>query len=237
MRVGADARRRQVYALCATHLLSGRARFPALRSGTRHASRNQHWLSPRSCFLGPGYCGRHPPVACPSPARSAQTGRFAGPTVSRAARVRGYESRPRAPHSLHHRYVTGDAPRMSEMDWRITEIVTRVKRIVSTLVTALRGVPAANSLFAFVVAIGVKRKSTGRQIWPARSNNGPERKSRVPRSSRDNDNFVRVARSDPCYTVHQLGKPPLCNILWIQAVPFPSLMPEISTPKPWHFDR
>jgi hypothetical protein len=116
----------------------GRARFPALRSGTRHASRNQHWLSPRPCFLGPGYCGRHPPLACPSPARSAQTGRFAGPTVSRAARVRGYESRPRVPHSLHHRYVTGDAPQMSEMDWRITEIGTKVKRIVSVLVTALR---------------------------------------------------------------------------------------------------
>ena len=43
----------------------GRARFPALRSGTRHASRNQHWLSPRPCFLGPGSGGCHPPSPVP----------------------------------------------------------------------------------------------------------------------------------------------------------------------------
>jgi hypothetical protein len=64
----------------------GRARFPALRSGTRHASRNQHWLSPSPCFPGRGYCGRNPAFRQSQLARSAQTGPNAGRTVSRAAR-------------------------------------------------------------------------------------------------------------------------------------------------------
>ena len=40
---------------------------------TRHASRNQHWRSPRPCFLGPSLRRVSPAFACPSPARSAQT--------------------------------------------------------------------------------------------------------------------------------------------------------------------
>ena len=159
MRSGADARRRQVYAsLRIAHLICFRARsLPG--APQRHSPRQSQpaLAQPQAVFPGTRLWRVSPAFACPSPARSAQTGRFAGPTVSRAARVRGYESRPRAPHSLQHRYVTGDAPRTSEMDCHITEIVTKVKCIVPVLVTALR------------VPIGVKRKSTGRQIRRPRS--------------------------------------------------------------------
>jgi hypothetical protein len=50
--------RKQVYAVCATRLSARkRAKRSALafrrsRRGTRHAGRNQHWLSPGPCFPG-----------------------------------------------------------------------------------------------------------------------------------------------------------------------------------------
>ena len=85
MRSGADARRRQVdasllYAVRAPHLLSG-----ALASRRSAAA----LATPVATSIGsaPGRVSWtrlwrvSPAFACPSPARSAQTGRFAGPTV------------------------------------------------------------------------------------------------------------------------------------------------------------
>ena len=46
--LGRGARRRQVYAICATHLLSGRARLPALCCGSRQGERIRRWLSSSS---------------------------------------------------------------------------------------------------------------------------------------------------------------------------------------------
>jgi len=106
----------QVCCTQSAHLIcSGARSLPG--APQRHSPRQSQpaLAQPQAVFPGTRLRRVSPAFACPSPARSAQTGRFAGPTVSRAARVRGYESRPRAPHSLQHRYVTGDAPRMSEM--------------------------------------------------------------------------------------------------------------------------
>ena len=64
---------------------------------TRHASRNQHWLSPRPCFLGPGSGGCHPPSPVPvqrAPRRPVvlPDQRCPGPPGS------GTQIRARAPH-------------------------------------------------------------------------------------------------------------------------------------------
>src|SRR5208282_1601395 len=54
----------------------------------------------------------------PAPVQRAPRGPVMVPagTMPRVARARGYEPRPREPLSLRRRYVTGDAPRMSEID-------------------------------------------------------------------------------------------------------------------------
>ena len=62
-----------------------------------HASRNQHWLSPRPCFLGPGSGGCHPPSPVPvqrAPHRPVilPDQRCPGPPGS------GVQIRARAPH-------------------------------------------------------------------------------------------------------------------------------------------
>ena len=94
--------RKQVYAVCATRPLRGRApngaRSPSGASPrTCHASRNQHWLSPRPCFLGPGSRGYHPPSPVPvqrAPRRPVvlPDERCPGPPGS------GVQIRARAPH-------------------------------------------------------------------------------------------------------------------------------------------
>src|ERR1700730_15475958 len=62
---GADARRRQVYAVRATHLLAGRARLPALRSGSHH---NLHIVAQLQARLPGTWVPRGvPALACPSP--------------------------------------------------------------------------------------------------------------------------------------------------------------------------
>jgi len=48
------ARRGQAGANSRNLSASGRARLPALHCGTRHASRNQHWLSSRTGFPATG---------------------------------------------------------------------------------------------------------------------------------------------------------------------------------------
>jgi hypothetical protein len=54
-----------------------------------------------------------------------------------AARVRGYEPRPREPLSLRRRYVTGDA--LDERDsLYVTDTGTNVKRDVAASVTTMR---------------------------------------------------------------------------------------------------
>ena len=67
-------------------------------------------LQPR--FLGSASSGVTRIFPCPSPASSSQAGpQSAGRAVSGAARERGHEPRPRAPHSLRQSAVTGDALR------------------------------------------------------------------------------------------------------------------------------
>jgi hypothetical protein len=65
---GAEARRRQVYAVCATHPLAGRARLPALHYGTRQ---DFHILARLQASL-PGTRFRRalPAFACPSPGKA-----------------------------------------------------------------------------------------------------------------------------------------------------------------------
>jgi hypothetical protein len=66
------------------------------------------WLSSGPRFLElPGANGRTLPGA--SAASTSRTGHSAGQSMPEAARVRGYEPRPREPLSLRRRYVTGDA--------------------------------------------------------------------------------------------------------------------------------
>ena len=91
------------------------------------------WLSFGPRFLElPGANGRTLPGA--SAASTSRTGRSAGRSMPEAARVRGYEPRPREPLSLRRRYVTGDA--LDERDWlTVAETGTHVKRYVTTLAT------------------------------------------------------------------------------------------------------
>jgi len=66
-------------------------RFRLAFSGARPA--------PGPCFLGRGSGGRYPASACPSPGRSAQSGRGAARPGPGAARERGNDPRPQAPPS------------------------------------------------------------------------------------------------------------------------------------------
>jgi len=53
--------------------------------------------------------------------------------MPKAARERGYEPRPQEPHSLRQSAVTGDALRMSEILWLVTERGTNVKCVLGTV--------------------------------------------------------------------------------------------------------
>ena len=104
---GAEARRK-----------SGRARLPALHCGTRQG------FDPLGSASGRASWNYRVQTGGPSPApvQRAPRGPVVVPagTMPEAARVRGYEPRPREPLSLRRRYVTGDAPRLSEIKPCIT---------------------------------------------------------------------------------------------------------------------
>ena len=121
----------QTFAVCATRLLRGRApngaRSPSGASPrTRHASRNQHWLSPRPCFLGPGSGGCHPPSPVPvqrAPRRPVflPDQRCPGPPGS------GVQIRARAPHPAPlSGHASRNDPRMSEILYLVLETETNV---------------------------------------------------------------------------------------------------------------
>ena len=88
---------KQVYAVCATHLLRGSAllrgalAFRRSHRGTRHAGRNQHWLSSGPCF--PGL------ELAPVPVKRAPRGPVLVP-VERGPKPpgNGMQGRARAPH-------------------------------------------------------------------------------------------------------------------------------------------
>jgi hypothetical protein len=65
-----------------------RARVPALRRGLATPVATSIGSAPGRVSWDPALHRVSPAFACPSPARSAQTGRCAGPTVSKAARER-----------------------------------------------------------------------------------------------------------------------------------------------------
>ena len=112
--------RKQVYAVL-RHSSAARTRANGARSPsgasprTRHASRNQHWLSPRPCFLGPGSGGCHPPSPVPvqrAPRRPVvlPDQRCPGPPGC------GVQIRPRAPHPAPRSGMPREHdPRMSEI--------------------------------------------------------------------------------------------------------------------------
>jgi hypothetical protein len=108
---------------------SGRARLPALHCGTRHASRNQHWLSSRTGFpaAGRGQVFCPPQAVCRGLTRSAWTGPFAGrPGPQSRPGARGHRSRSISRPSP----VTSPNERDSRFG---SEMVTDVKEKVTTM--------------------------------------------------------------------------------------------------------
>ena len=103
MRAGAEARQK-----------SGRARLPALRSGSR---RDFHIPAQLQARL-PGTWLRRalPAFACPSPGKAPPASVVMPKSMMpETAPARGYESRAEGPRLLRRRYVTGDAPRVSKV--------------------------------------------------------------------------------------------------------------------------
>ncbi len=85
----------------------GAARLPALRSGTRHASRNQHWLSSRPALPETRLDGRYPLAPVSSLPSTSETGRSAGRSGTQSRPGAGLRSPPAgtalAPPSVRHR--------------------------------------------------------------------------------------------------------------------------------------
>ena len=111
-----------------------RCRLPALRARSplgaplaALATQINAMAQPRPCFLGRARGGRYPPSAVPVQRSTPRTGHSAGQSDARAARERGYESRPREPHPPRQSAVTGDVPSMSEILAMVAEIGTSVK--------------------------------------------------------------------------------------------------------------
>ena len=115
---------------------SGRARLPALRSGTRQRSRNRLWLSSRTTFpgtrLGRVFC---PPRACPVQRAPRRPVLLPAKWCPGAARVR--TANPPAGTALAplSGLPSGKAPSMSKMKDMVTYSVSIVKDLVSELET------------------------------------------------------------------------------------------------------
>jgi hypothetical protein len=110
---GADSRRRQVYAICATHLLAGRARLPALRSGSRH---NLHIVAQlQARFPGTWFRRALPALACPSPVTAPHAPAvIPANMMPKAARERFAKPRAGAAPRSTLRIASGRRPRMSK---------------------------------------------------------------------------------------------------------------------------
>ena len=122
---GAEAGRRQVYAICATHL--HRARSP-LGAPPRHSLR----LLPRNSAPGrvswdaamSGVTRLSPVPVQRAPRRPVMMPDERNP---RASRERGYEPRPRAPHSLRLSLRLRRRPSRARFVECVTQMVTKVK--------------------------------------------------------------------------------------------------------------
>jgi hypothetical protein len=112
---------------------------------TRHASRNQHWLSPRPCFLRPGSGGCHPPSPVPvqrAPRRPVvlPDQRCPGPPGS------GVQIRARAPHPAPRSGMPREHdPRMSEILYLVLETETNVnEKATAVVLSDIRCFPRTN---------------------------------------------------------------------------------------------
>ena len=138
---------------------------------TRHASRNQHWLSPRPCFLGPGSGGCHPPSPVPvqrAPRRPVflPDQRCPGPPGS------GVQIRARAPHPAPRSGMPREHdPRMSGILLLVLEMETNVngkETALHRVIAGLTRIPAEPGAISGIDR-DVSRISFTQSVTPALS--------------------------------------------------------------------